>query len=82
MIAVAGSTGVTGATSTSPPPNRRRRLPVRALPLCAEPVREDSGAVRTDGAVAFRAGAAAEVAAATAAAVAGAFAGAIPQVSQ
>jgi hypothetical protein len=49
MIAVAGSTWVIGATSTSPPPNRRRRLPVRLLPLRPDPpVRVDSGAVRTE----------------------------------
>jgi hypothetical protein len=53
MIAVAGSTGVTGSTSTRPPPNRRRLLPLLPLPVRAdEPVRVDSAAVRTDGAVA------------------------------
>ncbi len=54
MIAVAGSTWVIGATSTRPPPKRRRRLPVRELPVRALPVRADSAAVRTDGAVATR----------------------------
>jgi hypothetical protein len=77
---VAGSTWVIGATSTSPPPNRRRRLPVRPLPLRPEPpVRVDSGAVRTDAvgvaAVPGRTGAAFGAAEAAAA-------GAIPHVSQ
>jgi hypothetical protein len=74
MIAVAGSRSGSGATSTSPPPKRRRRDPVRALPVRAEPpVRVESAAVRTEGAVAVRGlgGAAAPP-----------FSGAMPQVSQ
>jgi hypothetical protein len=55
MTAVAGSRSGSGATSTSPPPKRRRRDPVRELPDRAEPpVRVDSAAVRTEGAVVVR----------------------------
>jgi hypothetical protein len=75
MTAVAGSRCGSGATSTRPPPKRRRRLPVRPLPVCAEaPVRVDSAAVRTEEVVAVRRDAAGEAAAPPT--------GAMPQVSQ
>jgi hypothetical protein len=62
---------VIGATSTSPPPKRRRRLPVRPLPVRAEPpLRVDRGAVRTEAVAVFGEAGAVVVS------------GAIPQVSQ
>ncbi|BFU44246.1 hypothetical protein KRMM14A1004_24830 [Krasilnikovia sp. MM14-A1004] len=82
ITAVDGSRWGSGATSTRPPPKRRRRLPL-VLPLRPDPpvrVDNDTAPVRTDGAVAVRcAGGAALLTAVVAGAVAG---GAMPQVSQ
>jgi hypothetical protein len=82
MTTVAGSTWGTAAISTSPPPNRRRWLPLRPVPpvraeplpaLLPDPVRIDgAGALRAEGADD------AELTAGGAEAVTGA----IPQVSQ
>jgi hypothetical protein len=88
ITAVAGSACVIGVTSTRPPPNRRRRDPVRELPLRPLPaVRVDSAPVRVEGdvaTVALRCRGAESVAAGVAAAgvPAGLLSGAIPQVSQ
>jgi hypothetical protein len=50
ITAVAGSACTIGVTSTRPPPNRRRREPVRELPVFPiDPVRVESAPVRDDG---------------------------------
>jgi len=50
ITALAGSACTIGATSTRPPPNRRRREPVRELPdFPVDPVRVESAPVREEG---------------------------------
>jgi hypothetical protein len=81
MIAVDGSRCGIGATSTSPAPNRRRRLPVRALPVRADaPVRVDSALPPPRGPAVVAAPAQSGLAGPPV--VAGAANGAMPQVSQ
>jgi hypothetical protein len=88
MTAVAGSACTIGVTSTRPPPKRRRRDPVRELPVRPlDPVRVESAPVRDEGDVAavpaVRCRGVVALAAATGAGAAAApAAGAIPQVSQ